>query len=115
MRLMIAVQKQVAPMMAAHRDDLRLNEALFRRVKAIWNAREGLGLDPDQKKLLDNTWKDFVRGGALLPKQGKERFRAINGELASLSVKFGDNLLKETNGYQLLVGKKKDLAGLQAR
>jgi peptidyl-dipeptidase Dcp len=110
-----AIQKQVAPMMAAHRDDVRLDPALFQRVKAVWDGRAALSLDPDQKKLLEDTWKDFVRGGALLPKEGQERLRAINAELAGLSVKFGDNLLKETNAYKLVVEKKEDLAGLPDR
>ena len=110
-----AIQKRVAPMMAAHRDDIRLDPALFERVKAVWDGRAGLTLDPDQKKLLEDTWKDFVRGGALLPKEGQERLRAINGELATLSVKFGDNLLKETNAYRLVIEKKEDLAGLPER
>ena len=102
-------------MLAAHRDDIRLDPALFPRVKAVWDGRAGLTLDPDQKKLLEDTWKDFVRGGALLPKEGQERLRAINGELATLSVKFGDNLLKETNAYRLVIDKKEDLAGLPER
>ena len=110
-----AIQKKVAPMMAAHRDDIRLDPALFQRVKAVWDGRAGLTLDPDQSKLLEDTWKDFVRGGALLPKEGQERLRAINAELASLSVKFGDNLLKEMNGYRLVVEKREDLAGLPER
>ena len=110
-----AIQKQVAPMMAAHRDDIRLDPALFQRVKAVWDARARLTLDPDQEKLLEDTWKDFVRGGALLPKEGQERLRAINAELATLSVKFGDNLLKETNAYRLVIDKKEDLAGLPER
>jgi peptidyl-dipeptidase Dcp len=110
-----AIQKQVASMMAAHRDDIRLNPALFQRVKAVWDARATLTLDPDQKKLLEDAWKDFVRGGALLPKEGQERLRAINAELASLSVRFGDNLLKETNSYKLVIEKKEDLAGLPDR
>jgi len=110
-----AIQKKVAPMMAAHRDDIRLDPALFLRVKAVWDTRAALKLDPDQGKLLEDTWKDFVRGGALLPKEGQERLRAINGELATLSVKFGDNLLKETNAYRLVVEKKEDLAGLSDR
>ena len=110
-----AIQKQVAPMMAGHRDDIRLDPALFLRVKAVWDARAALKLDPDQSKLLEDTWKDFVRGGALLPKEGQERLRAINAELAGLSVKFGDNLLRETNAYKLVIEKKEDLAGLSDR
>jgi peptidyl-dipeptidase Dcp len=110
-----AIQKKVAPVMAAHRDDIRLDPVLFQRVKAVWDARTGLTLDTDQKKLLEDTWKDFVRGGALLPKEGQERLRAVNAELASLSVKFGDNLLKETNAFRLVVEKREDLAGLSDR
>ncbi len=110
-----AIQKKVAPMMAAHRDDIRLNPDLFQRVKAVWEARAALKLDPDQGKLLEDTWKDFVRGGALLPKEGQERLRAVNGELASLAVRFADNLLKETNGYRLVIEKRDDLAGLSDR
>jgi peptidyl-dipeptidase Dcp len=110
-----AIQKQVAPMLAAHRDDVALDPALFQRVKAVWDARPTLHLDPDQQKLLEDTWKDFVRGGALLPKEGQERLRKINAELAGLSVKFGNNLLKETNAYRLVIEKKEDLAGLPDR
>ncbi len=110
-----AVQKQVAPMLAAHRDDIALDPALFQRVKAVWEARATLTLDPDQQKLLEDTWRDFVRGGALLPKEGQERLRATNAELAGLSVKFGNNLLKETNAYRLVIEKKEDLAGLPDR
>jgi len=110
-----AIQKKVAPMLAAHRDDIRLDPDLLKRVKAVWDGREGLSLDPDQKKLLEDAWKDFVRGGALLPQEGQERLRAINAELAGLSVKFGDNLLKETNAYKLVIEKKADLAGLSDR
>jgi peptidyl-dipeptidase Dcp len=110
-----AIQKKVAPMQAAHRDDLRLDAALFQRAKAVWDARETLSLEPDQKKLLEDTWKDFVRGGALLRKEGQERLRAINAELSGLSVTFADNLLKETNGYRLVIDRKDDLAGLPDR
>jgi len=110
-----AIQKKVAPMLAAHRDDIRLDPDLFQRVKAVWDGRQGFTLDPDQGKLLEDAWKDFVRGGALLPKEGQERLRAVNAELAGLSVKFADNLLKETNAYALVVERKEDLAGLSDR
>jgi peptidyl-dipeptidase Dcp len=107
-----AIQKQTAPLLAAHRDDVLLDAGLFRRVKAVWDARETLSLEPDQKKLLEDAWKDFVRGGALLPKEGQERLRAINAELAALSVKFGNNLLKETNAYRLVIENRGDPEGL---
>ncbi len=112
---MQAVARESAPLTAAHQDDIVLNPALFRRVKAVWDARDQLPLDPDQRTLLERTWKRFVRGGAMLSKPGQERLRAINAELAGLSVRFGDNLLKETNAYRLVVDKREDLAGLPDR
>ena len=110
-----AIAKETAPMMAAHRDDVLLNEALFQRVKVVWDARGRLTLTPDQERLLEKTWKNFIRGGALLSGEGRERLRSINGELASLSVKFGDNVLKETNAFQLVIENRDDLAGLPDR
>ena len=111
-----AIAKQVAPLLAAHRDDVVLDEALFARVKAVWDARaDARAWTPDQQMLLEKTWKRFVRGGALLSGPRKERLRAVNGELASLSVKFGDNLLKETNAYRLVIDRPEDLAGLPER
>jgi len=110
-----AIQKKTAPMLAAHRDDVRLDPALFQRVKAVWDGRAGLSLDRDQHKLLEDTWKELVRGGALLPKEGQGRLRKINAELAGLSVTFADNLLKETNAYRLVVENRDDLAGLPER
>ena len=110
-----AIAKRTAPMLAAHQDDILLNPALFRRVQAVWEGRDHLHLEPDQKMLLEKTWKNFVRGGARLAAKDQERLRAINGELASLTVKFGENLLKETNAFRLVIDKREDLAGLPER
>ena len=107
-----AINKEVAPQLAALRDDVLLNEGLFRRVKAVWETRESLNLTVEQRKLLDDTYKDFVRGGANLGPDAKKRFREINQELSVLGIRFSDNLLKETNGYRLVVESEKDLAGL---
>jgi peptidyl-dipeptidase Dcp len=106
------IARQVAPLTSALRDDILLNEQLFARVKAVWRQRDNLSLNPEQHKLVEETYKDFVRGGANLSAEQKVRLRAINEELALLSLKFGDNLLKETNAYRLIVEKKEDLAGL---
>ncbi len=106
------INQDVTPLLTALRDDILLNEALFARVKAVWETRDTVKLDPDQKTLLENTWKSFVRGGANLPAEKKERLRAINKELALAGVKFGDNLLKATNDYKLVIEKHEDLAGL---
>ena len=107
-----ALTRKVSPMMSALRDDVMLNDALFARVKAVWEKRETSSLTPEQKKLVEETYKDFVRGGANLAPEARKRFREVNQELSLLGIRFGDNLLKETNGYRLVVEKKSDLAGL---
>lgn len=106
------LSQDMAPRLAAFRDDIYLNEKLFARVKAVWDRRESLGLEPDQHMLLKRTHTTFVRGGAELAGAARERLRAINAELASLGVQFGDNLLKETNAYRLVIDRKEDLSGL---
>jgi peptidyl-dipeptidase Dcp len=107
-----AINKEVAPKLSALRDDVLLNEKLFARVKAVWEARDKLNLTVEQKKLLDDSYKDFVRGGANLAPEQKKRFREINQELSILGIRFADNLLKETNGFKLVIDRKEDLAGL---
>ncbi len=107
-----AINKEVAPKLSALRDDVLLNEKLFERVKAVWEARDKLTLTVEQRKLLEETYKDFIRGGANLAPAQKKRFREINQELSVLGLKFADNLLNETNGFKLVVGGKEDLAGL---
>ncbi|HEY3349715.1 MAG TPA: M3 family metallopeptidase [Thermoanaerobaculia bacterium] len=107
-----AINKEFAPKLSALRDDVLLNEKLFARVKAVWESREKLALSVEQKKLLDDDYKDFVRGGANLAPERKKRFREINQELSVLGLKFADNLLKETNGFRLVIDRKEDLAGL---
>jgi peptidyl-dipeptidase Dcp len=109
-----AINRKVAPLLSSLRDDVVLNEALFARVKAVWEKRERSSLTPEQKKLVEETYKDFVRGGANLAPEQKKRYREINQELSAVGIRFGDNLLKETNGYRLVVEKKADLAGLPA-
>ncbi len=107
-----AVARKVAPMMAAHRDDIGLNPKLFARVKAVYDTRAGLKLDPEQAFLLENAYKDFVRGGALLDEARKARLRDINQQLSLLSVKYGENVLAETNAFKLVIDNPADLAGL---
>ncbi len=107
-----AINREISPLLSALRDDIRLNAALFRRVKTVWEQRDRLKLSPVQARLLDDTYKGFVRGGANLNSEQKERLRKINSELSVIGLKFGDNLLKETNGYKLVIEKQEDLAGL---
>jgi peptidyl-dipeptidase Dcp len=109
-----AIARELAPLQAAHQDTILLDERLFARVKQVWESRETLQLAPEQATLLERTWKRFVRGGALLDAQGKERLKQIHSKLASLNVQFGDNLLKAVNSFQLVIEKPEDLAGLPA-
>jgi len=107
-----AVDAKIKPILAAHQDDINLNEGLFQRVKAVFEMRAKLKLNPEETTLLEKSYRRFVRGGANLTPPQKERLRAINAELSGLIVKFGENLLKETNAFRLVVDKKADLAGL---
>jgi peptidyl-dipeptidase Dcp len=106
------ISRQVAPLLAALRDDTYLDPRLFARVKALWDGRDKLKLGAEQARLLEETYKTFVRGGANLDPEQKKRLRAINQEASVLGVRFGNNLLKETNAYRLVVERKEDLAGL---
>ncbi len=107
-----AVARQLAPLQAAHHDRILLNEALFKRVRTVWEHRSEFELNPEQQMLLEKTWKRFIRGGAMLEPDQKERLKAINSEQASLSVRFGDNLLKEMNQFKLVVETPAELTGL---
>jgi peptidyl-dipeptidase Dcp len=107
-----AIAKEVSPLLAAHNDNIRLNDKLFARVKAVYDRRAQLKLTPEELFLLENSYRDFVRGGALLDAAPKARLRDLNRDLSLLSLKFGDNLLAETNDFKLVLETKADLAGL---
>lgn len=104
--------KQITPLTAAHADNIRLNDKLFARIKAVYNQRTGLNLAPEEQYILENTYSDFVRGGALLNEAGKAKLRDMNQQLAMLSLKFGENLLAETNDFKLILETRDELAGL---
>ncbi|MBM3284615.1 MAG: M3 family metallopeptidase [Candidatus Aminicenantes bacterium] len=107
-----ALARKTAPMLSAHRDNIALNEKLFRRVMAVYDRRESLKLDREQLFLLENAYRDFVRSGALLDEKQKLRLRELNEELSLLTVKFGDNVLAETNAFRLIIEDQADWAGL---
>ncbi|MBN1780782.1 M3 family metallopeptidase [bacterium] len=107
-----AVSREMAPVLAAHRDDILLNEKLFSRIQKVWEGRDRLDLTPEQAKLLEETNKMFVRNGANLNEADKALLRKINEELSLLSVRFGENVLKETNKYELVIDDEADLSGL---
>ena len=105
------LQRDLSPMLSAHYDKIRLNEDLFNRVELIWNDRENLNLSKEQQKLLSDTRKRFVRSGALLSDSEKKQIVEINSKISELTTAFGQNLLAETNGFELIIDKS-DLDGL---
>jgi peptidyl-dipeptidase Dcp len=107
-----AVSREVAPMLSALDDDIRLNGRLFARLKTVWEQRDRPGLTGPQRKLLEDTYREFTRNGANLDEAAKGRLRAINAELASLAVTFDQHLLHETNAFRLVVDREADLRGL---
>ena len=107
------IARQVAPLTTAHSDDINLNEALFARIKALYDQKETLGLDSLQLRTLELYYEDFVRNGANLDEAGKAKLRQINQDLSLNQVNFRDNLLAETNeNFMLVVENEADLAGL---
>jgi peptidyl-dipeptidase Dcp len=106
------VDRILAPERAAHRDDISLNPALYQRVKAVYDQRDQLDLTAEQRRLLEETHKDFVRSGAALDSASKARVREINAKLAELSQAFGQNVLAETNAYELYVTDTANLGNL---
>jgi peptidyl-dipeptidase Dcp len=109
---MRAVSQNIAPLFSAHNDDINLNPELFAKVKAVYEKKDALGLNPEQQMLLTKIYDGFVRGGANLAADKQQRFREINESLSKLELKFSDNVLAETNSYKLVIENKDDLAGL---
>jgi len=107
-----AIAKEVTPLTSTHYTGIKLNMDLFERIRAVYDDREALDLNPEQMKLLEEVHKSFVRGGANLPEAEKEKLKKINEELSMLSLEFGENLLKETNAFKLVIDNEADLAGL---
>ena len=108
---MQAYASEIFPRLAAHYDAIAMNEALFERVKQVYNSREAQRLTGDELRLTEKMYEDFVRSGALLSAQEKASLQQINEQLSALSVKFGQNVLAETNAFTLEVDLK-DLDGL---
>jgi peptidyl-dipeptidase Dcp len=107
-----AIQEEVAPRYAAHRDAILLDRRLYQRVRALYEAREQLDLDPESRWLLERTHTDFVRAGAQLSGADQERLRELNRELSSLSTAFGNRLRADTNELAVAVPDRSRLAGL---
>jgi len=106
------IKSEEAPKLAAHSDAIFLNAKLFARVKAIYDQRAALKLDPESRYLIERYYKTFVRAGALLSEADKETLRGLNQEEAKLTTKFEDDVLAETNSGALVIDKQADLEGL---
>lgn len=106
------IDKKITPLLSNHRDDILLNEKLFQRIKTVYDKKDDLDLTPEQNTLVEEYYKDFVRGGANLSAEKKEKLRQINEKLSMLSVEFGEHLLKENNKFELVIEKEEDLDGL---
>ena len=107
-----SIAEVLVPLTSAHRSNMMLNEGLFARVKTVYDSREDLGLNPEQLRVVEKIYRDFEQGGANLDEAGKARIREIDEKLNMLSLKYGKNLLTETNSYQLWIEDEEDLAGL---
>ena len=106
------IAQEVSPWLSEFSNDLTLNEELFKRVKSVYEQKDSLELSVEQKTLLDKHYKSFTRNGANLPEDKKEQLREIDKKLSKLSLSFGENVLAETNRYELHIEDEKDLKGL---
>ncbi len=106
------IAQEVSPLLTEFSNDITLNEDLFKKVKAVYDSKESLELSIEQQTLLDKKYKGFVRNGALLNEEQKKKLREIDTQLAKLKLTFGENVLAETNNYQLHITNEKDLKGL---
>jgi peptidyl-dipeptidase Dcp len=107
-----ALQAEYAPKLAAHRDAISLDPALFARIQQLYDTRDSLGLDAEGVRLIERYHTDFVRAGAKLSDADKAHLKAINGELAKLGTQFSQNVLAEVNDSAVVVDTKEELAGL---
>ncbi|QNM84701.1 M3 family metallopeptidase [Polaribacter pectinis] len=106
------IAQEVSPWLSEFRNDITLNEALFKRVKDVFDSKDQLDLTPEQEMLLDKQYKGFARNGANLNETDKTELRKIDSELSKLSLKFGENVLAETNAFEMHLTDEKDVSGL---
>lgn len=106
------IAQEVSPILSAFGNDITLNENLFKRVKSIFDIKETLKLTPEQSMLLEKQYKSFARNGANLNENDKTQLREIDAKLSKLSLKFGENVLAETNAFEMHLTNELDIAGL---
>jgi peptidyl-dipeptidase Dcp len=109
-----AINKKISPLLSKHGDDIYMNKELFARVKSIFDNQTSFKLNEEQTKLLEKTYKAFIRSGINLEPEKQARLREINERLSVLTVNFGQNLLAENNKFELIIDNKADLSGLPA-
>ncbi|MXP05672.1 MULTISPECIES: M3 family metallopeptidase [unclassified Apibacter] len=107
-----SLAEEISPMLTEYANDIILNEQLFEKIKIVYDTTLKSKLSQEEVRLLDKTYKDFSKNGALLSSEDKNNLRQISNELAILSVKFGQNVLKETNDYFLHISESKDMEGI---
>lgn len=107
-----AIASKISPLLSKHRDAIYMNEKLFKKIKKIYDERNSLKLDSQQLRVTEKYYRDFVRLGANLSKDKQDSLKNINAELATLTTKFGDNVLADTKAFQLIIDNKDDLEGL---
>lgn len=107
-----ALAQEISPLLSEYSNDILLNEALFERIKVVYEQKNSLALNPEQTTLLDKTYKGFARNGANLQGEKREKLRDLSVQLSKLSLTFGENVLKETNNYELVITNENDLDGL---
>ena len=105
-----ALSIKLAPVLSEHNDNISLNGKLFKRVNDVYQKKDSLNLTSEQERLLDKTYKRFIRSGANLGEKDQTRLREINKELSTLGITFSNNVLNENNAFQLFVDKEEDLA-----
>ncbi len=104
--------QEISPLLTEFSNDIALNETLFKRIETVYLQKSNLDLSPEQVTLLEKRYKSFSRNGANLPDQKKEQLRSIDKQLAQLSLSFGENILAETNKFEMLLTQETDLSGL---
>jgi len=109
---MEAIRSDMAPKLSAHKDKIRLNSKLFARIKAIYELRDSIELDPESYRLIEESYKDFIRAGAQLSEADKETLKALNAEMATLQTKFSQNVMDEVNASAVIVDSRDELAGM---
>jgi peptidyl-dipeptidase Dcp len=106
------IAKETTPMLSAHRNEIRFNEHLFGKIKAVYEKRDQLGLNREQMRVVEKVYDDFARNGATLPEEQRNELKAINEQISMLSLQLGQNLLAENNGFKLVIENEDDLTGL---